>query len=933
MHCTKCHGPESAKGGLRLDRREAAFGAGESKQKAIVPGDSAHSEVYRRITSHDSDERMPQKGERLSDAEIERVRLWINQGATWPDRDDYWVFQAPRSPPLPPGSAAHPIDRFISARLNSEKIAPAPRAEARTLMRRAYADLLGVPPSLSEATAYMSDTSPDAFEKLIDRLLVDPRYGERWARHWLDLARYSESDGFEDDKIRPLAWRYRDYVIRAFNADKPYSRFIEEQIAGDELFPDDPDAWIATGFARLGPWDGMSKDPPMRRQDFLNDATDATGSVFLGMTAGCARCHDHKFDRITQQDYYALQAFFAGTKRETRDLKAVPLEPAFVTEAREKEQAELQLLRTERDALLKEAREKIAAAQKAATSEKAVPKICDDQLKKKSEELHKGKLADLEKRIKERESAARVHLPAAEAVFEDSKNPPKTLLLKGGELSRPGPEIVPHFIEAMCAPGAAIPVIVPGKQSSGRRTALAHWLSSPENPLTARVMMNRLWQHHFGRGIVATPSDFGRHGQQPTHRELLDWLACRFVADGWSVKKMHRLIMTSDAYQRSSISISAAAERDPNNTLLWRANRRRLEAEALRDSMLVVSGRLSTNSGGPGVYPRISKDINVELPNNDKELSWYGCTDDENRRRTIYTFQRRSLTFPFVEVFDGAPMSQTCPSRAETTVAPQALMLLNGEFCREEARRMAERVFKEAEANVEARVTHAFQLAFARTPNTNELNAAKAYLIEQSKLRLKSIAQPSTGPVSVFTTQVPVQPNNADGVSYELGMKFQTNAAGRITAIRYYRSPSEPGSHLGRIWSTDGKVLASAEFKNETASGWQQAPLDTPLRIDPNATYIVTVNTNKHYADTVGGLAKPIVSGAISTVADNAASVFGDMNAFPTRTYQNSNYFRDVVFAPEHTVAPLAPKAAADVAAFADFCHVLFNTNEFMYLD
>jgi hypothetical protein len=739
INCYKCHGPLVAKGDLRLDLRQGALGKAKSGSAAIVRGDSRRSEMFRRISSHDPDQMMPKKAERLSEGQIEQVRRWIEQGAPWPDKDDYWAFQPPTQPtaPLMAGAApANPIDAFIDAPLQEQKITPVPRADARTLLRRAYGDLLGVPPTPAEAREFLSDGSPDAFAKLIDRLLADPRYGERWARHWLDLVRYSESDGFEDDKIRPRAWRYRDYVIRSLNADKPYDRFVQEQIAGDELFADDPDAWIAVGFARLGMWDGMSKDPPRQRQDFLNDATDAVGSVFLGVTIGCARCHDHKYDAIKQSDYYALQAFFANITRANHDLSGQLHDPPHVVQAWRKAQSELAALHAQRDTILAEGRSLVEWEHRCEVDQNAKVLITEKQIADAAERLHRGRISQLDAAIKQWEQAERLNGPVAEAVLETSAKPPTVFLLEGGELSRPGPQVQPHFIEAMTQNDNDSAVVPPAiGKSSGRRAALARWLTSPENPLIARVMVNRLWQHHVGRGIVATPSDFGRHGQPPTHPELLDWLACRFMSDGWSIKRMHRLIMTSAVYQRASTFDHEAALHDPQNILLWRANRHRLDAEAIRDSMLAVSGQLSDVRGGPGVYPRISKDVNVELPNNDKELSWGASTDEEGRRRSIYIFQRRSLSFPLVEVFDGATMSQTCPVRAQTTVAPQALALLNGEFCREQAKQLTQRVAREAGEEIDARIRRVFVLALTRQPSAEEFSATRAYLQRQAEVR------------------------------------------------------------------------------------------------------------------------------------------------------------------------------------------------------
>ena len=741
VHCYKCHTGEKPKGGLLLDTLESALAGGKSGEPAIVPGTSARSELVRRITSTDPDEQMPSKGPRLSEAEIAHIKRWIDAGAKWPERDDYWAFQPPKEQALPAVKNAkgirNPIDLFINARLDAAKIVPSPEADARTLLRRAYADLIGVPPTPEESERFLRDKSPDAFGKLVDRLLADPRYGERWARHWLDLARYGESDGYEDDKIRPHAWRYRDYIIRSLNADKPYDRFVQEQIAGDELWPNEPDAWIATGFARLGAWDGMSKEPEKQRQDFLNDATDAMGSVFLGVTIGCARCHDHKYDVITQRDYYRMQAFFAGVKRESRDVRGELNEPAEVTAAFQKDNAELKQVRSERDELLRITRDTLEKERAAQADAGKTNKISDSEVNKKVEAEHPGRLAKLNGKIKDLERRVRLHEPKADTVFHDGSPPRKTRVLLGGELSRPGEGVEPGFVEAM------VRIVAPtlSDAKTKRRTELARWLTSPENPLIARVMVNRLWQHHFGAGIVATPSDFGRNGARPTHPELLDWLAREFVNQGYSLKAMHRLVMTSAAYRRSSANNPTAFAKDPENTLLWRMNRRRLEGEAIRDTILAVSGSLNPAMGGPGVYAKLPKGVNVEFPNNDKELSWGTSTQEEDRRRSIYLFQRRTLTFPLMDVFDVAPMNQSCAARPQTTVAPQALALFNGEFAREAAGHFAERLRRETGNDPLKQIERAFQIAFARQPTKAERKAGQQFFIEQRAIR-KSDADP-----------------------------------------------------------------------------------------------------------------------------------------------------------------------------------------------
>lgn len=711
VHCVKCHGAEEAKGGLRLNAAEAALRGGESGA-VIVPSAAAQSELIKRISSHEVDEQMPPKGARLTVSEISTLRQWIDEGAKWPTEDRYWAFQPLREMEVPAGTEAHPIDRFIGARLASDGISPVPLADARTLLRRAFFNLLGMPPTPEETSVLLKLP----FSQQVDKLLADSRYGERWARHWLDVVRYAESNGYEDDKLRPQAWRYRDYVIRALNDDKPYDRFVQEQIAGDELWPEEPDAWIATGFARLGAWDGMSKEPEKQRQDFLNDATDAVGAAFLGMTLGCARCHDHKYDAISQRDYYAMQAFFAGAQRETPTMNVPPVEPEFVTKAYRLDHAELTKLRQERESLW--------AASKKALETPDKKKIEDDAVREQAEKSHPGQLDKLDAAIKPLEARIQFHEPKAEAVTGGAG---KIHLLKGGELSRRGDEIAPGFITAMTR--ANEPAAEP------KRTALARWLTKSEHPLTARVMVNRVWQHHFGIGLVATPSDFGRNGQRPTHPELLDWLAAEFIRSGWSVKHLHRIIMTSAAYQRASTVNDSALAKDPQDKLYWRYRRQRLEGEAIRDTILSVSGTLNPAMGGPGVYAKLPQGINVEFPNNDKELSWGTGSEADDRRRSIYLFQRRTLTFPLLEVFDSAPMNQSCAARPQTTVAPQALALFNGEFAREQAGHFAQSLTREIGDNPSQQIERAYERAFTRKPEASEREEALKFLATQTVLR------------------------------------------------------------------------------------------------------------------------------------------------------------------------------------------------------
>ena len=564
-------------------------------------------------------------------------------------------------------------------------------------MRRVYADLVGENPTPDEADAFLNDKSPEAYPKLVDKLLADPRYGERWARRWLDLVRYADSEGFEHDESRPRAWRFRDYVIRALNGDRPYDRFLKEQIAGDELFPNDADAITATGYARLAPWDGLSTDHEQRWQDFLNDVTDTTGSVMLGLTVGCARCHNHKYDRITQADYYRTQAFFTNIKW---------VEPALPENRQE----------------LPGAATKYAAMQaKIAEWRRQADAETDPQQKN-----------EIEAKIREFSPRMMLYQPVAEAITDKSATAEKAFLLKRGDLHTPGQEVEPGFVASLAGGQDGPAAIVPpaGNRTTGRRAALANWIGSADNPMTSRVMVNRLWQHHFGRGIVGTPSDFGINGDRPSHKELLDWLALRFIKEGWSLKKMHRLMLLSNAYQMSTQNDAAAVKIDPQNRLLWRMNRIRLEGEALRDSILTVSGRLNPEMGGPGIYPHLSD----EVLSTGSTHKWGNSPEDQQRRRTIYVFQRRSLALPIVEAFDGPDTVNTCPRRSTTTIAPQALALFNGEFTRTEARFFAERVLREAGSNPNKQIERAYKIALIRQPTAAQKALALVFLQRQERL-------------------------------------------------------------------------------------------------------------------------------------------------------------------------------------------------------
>jgi Protein of unknown function (DUF1553)/Protein of unknown function (DUF1549)/Planctomycete cytochrome C len=738
-----CHSADKHNGDLILDTPAQMFkGGATTHNKVVVPGNSKQSLIiaYMKGTKQPQ---MPIGGTPATPAQIALIAAWIDQGAKIDAVRPVFPYVPPVKSKIPIVHNArwgrNPIDNFILAKLEAKGLQPAPEAGKVTLMRRVYADLVGEPPTPEEADAFIKDTSPNAYEKLVDRLLEDKRYGERWARHWLDLVRYADTHGFENDGIRPRAWRYRDYVIRAFNADKPYDRFIKEQIAGDELYPDDPDAIVATGYARLSPWDELSTDHPQRWQDYLNDVTDTTGSVMLGLTVGCAKCHSHKYDRISIKDYYSLQSFFINTRMEESRLPGT--DPyAAQTEPWRKQ---IEKLRAEEKAI----REKYRSAAEAERQKTARPgeavRVDDGDLDRALERADNNHEpgAEQDHRRKDRindeirslEDKLRPLEPVAEVVKDNGKNAPAAHLLLRGNLGTPGEEVHPAFIESLCASKEAVDAVVSapaGDRSSGRRTALANWIASPANPMTARVMVNRIWQHHFGIGIVGTPSDFGRNGDHATHPELLDWLAIKFVEDGWSLKKMHRLMLTSSAYRQSTQVSPLSAKLDPENHLLSHMNRIRLEGEALRDSILATSGRLNPEMYGPGVYPHVSDEVLATGSTH----KWGNSPEAQGLRRTIYVFQRRSLVLPIVEAFDAADMNNTCPRRAATTIAPQALALFNGEFSRSESVHIAERVIKDAGADLEKQITRAYELTLIRKPTASQMALAKAFLIKQTQL-------------------------------------------------------------------------------------------------------------------------------------------------------------------------------------------------------
>jgi len=545
--------------------------------------------------------------------------------------------------------ARNDVDRFILAALEAKGLKPSPEASRQTLIRRVTFDLIGLPPSPEEVDSFVRDTSPQAWERVVDRLLASPHYGERWGRHWLDLARYADSSGFHNDLDRPHAWRYRDYVIRSFNEDKPYARFIAEQLAGDEVPGADEETLVATGFCRNGPSndDNMGNNKEQYRLDELDDVIATTSTVFLGLTVGCARCHDHKHDPITSADYYSLLAVFNGTVK------------------------------------------------------RGVPKESDE--KDKAKEVVK-----------------------LQALIETKAKVPPTYLLRRGSLQNKGPEVPPAAPLVLVSNPLRFPEPETDAKSSGRRRTLAEWIAAPENPLTWRVLANRIWQHHFGRGLVATPSNFGFNGARPTHPELLDYLAARLASDGGRWKPLHKLLLMSATYRQASQPNELGQRIDPENAFLWRASRQRLEAEALRDSILAVSGKLNPQLGGPGIKPRIRADLLTASQRN----KWPVLTSEgpAQWRRSVYIYAKRQLLMPIMELFDAPTTTDSCAERMQSVVPTQALVLMNDEFVEDHAGFLALRAVAEAGEHLSHVIERMQSLALAKPAGPQRLKQAVAFV-------------------------------------------------------------------------------------------------------------------------------------------------------------------------------------------------------------
>ena len=656
--CLECHNKRDLKGDINLTT-EVGFTKGTENGRLALE----------LVTKGEMPPKVKGQQQKLPDAEIALLKRWVNAGVAWPSGRvldpyesttdvrggrDWWSLQ-PVVRPAVPRLAKHPVDAFIAAKLAKESMVSAVRAGRRTLVRRAYFDLTGLPPTPEQVEQFIRDPAPDAWSRLIDRLLASPRHGEHWARYWLDLVRFAETDGYERDKLKPNIWRYRDWVINAFNSDMPYTQFVAEQLAGDEVPNRTEQSVVATGMIRAGTWNDEPNDPNDYLYTRLEDMVHTSTSAFLGLTVKCARCHEHKFDPIPQNDYYRIASFFwAGHMGQAN--QGGPTTKALGYEAY--------------------------------------------------------------------------------GWTDKSSNPPPIRLLLNGERHKPGPEIAPGFLSAVNALDKPLAPPPPGSKTTQRRLQFARWITNEQNPLTARVMVNRLWLQHFGQGLVRSPNNFGFKGELPTHPGLLDWLASEFMrptvdaGPAWTLKRIHKLIMTSSTYRQRSVHPHETqySQRDFLNRNLWKFNRRRISSESLRDAMLAVGGRLNMRMGGPSFYPGMSAEALEGLSR--KAGDWKSSPADERSRRSIYMMTKRSRLLPLMTTFDFSDTTASCGQRDVTTVAPQALALLNNQFTHAQSEALAKRLAGHAAGTVE-QVKLAWQLAFGRNPSDGELGQAENHLHEQ----------------------------------------------------------------------------------------------------------------------------------------------------------------------------------------------------------
>lgn len=798
--------------GLDLRSREALL-AGGSRGTAAKAGDSENSLIYRFVAGKEK-RQMPLGGQ-LNAAEIALLKAWIDQGLIWPDfansivanqnstSSQYWAFRKPVRSPLPQVKNAArvrtPIDAFVLAKLEEKGLSLSAPADKRTLLRRVTFDLTGLPPTPEEISAFLADSSPDAYEKVVKRLLASPRYGERWAQHWLDVVRFGETNGFELDQDRDQAWRYRDYIVNSLNADKPYNQFLIEQLAGDELDPDSFEMRVATGFLRAGPQHIVAgnQDVAVNRQEYLTEVMFGVGNGIMGLTVGCARCHDHKFDPIPQADYYRLQSFFAAADNYDFKQPTKQQEEAYAAAVKAHKE-KLKPIQDQIKTIEKPYEEKLKAEKKAKLELAYASALAKDEKARNEEEKTLAKDAlrminpswdevlarlspeDKSKRAALRQQMHRINLyepeplPKALAVADVLRPIPPMHVLKSGDPHRLGQLVTPRYLSALLPKDAPqmmwISPVERGQfKSTGRRLALARWLTENGHPLTARVMVNRLWHHHFGRGIVGTPNDFGRNGEQPTHTELLDWLATELMnpssqftdhssqreprTANWSLKHIHKLIVLSNTYRQTSATDTVKEKLDPDNKLLWRMNRQRMDAEALRDSVLAVNGTLTEQMGGPPVRVPLEPEVYDQIfTEYEPDNLWPVHPDPrQHTRRSLYLVRKRNVRLPLLVAFDAPDLMSSCGARSVSVHALQSLTLMNSEFMLEQSKLLAARLFRETgkvpsgkESRENKMIARLYELALGRLPKPTEVRITRAFLKDQTAIIGQRLARGET---------------------------------------------------------------------------------------------------------------------------------------------------------------------------------------------
>ncbi len=750
--CFACHGPDEAESGVAFHQADLALAEADSGEFAIVPGDVEASGMITRILTDDEYEQMPPEGDRLSESEIATLKQWIDEGAAF---SRHWAFEPLSTPVVPEisresatssGNAndVHPIDAFVLNRLNSVGLTQAPPADKRTLIRRVTYDLTGLPPTPEQVAQFVADSAPDAYERLIDRLLASHHYGERWGRHWLDLVRFAETNSFERDAAKPNAWKYRDYVIRSFNDDKPYDQFVLEQLAGDLLDQPSTESLTATGYYRLGIWDDEPADPLQARYDELDDLVTTTGQAFLALTINCARCHDHKIDPIPTTDYYGMLAFFADiTSYATRsnmtgnnqvDVSSPDLIEQYRQCDEDAARIQAKLKRIEQAGIVH-----MSAADQRATEgpKRDRLRILREKLDQHLTDEQRVRYASLGEQLKA-VTKHRKNLPPRDQILglARKRQIEKTFVMYRGNPHSPTDLVTPRFPEIFEEQPSDF-------HDDHRRLELARWIISPTNRLISRVIVNRIWQHHFGRGIVRSANNFGQLGTPPTHPLLLDYLAGVFIDNGWQIKAMHRFIMTSQTYRAAATltpnqmhAVGNTATIDPGNNLFWRFDPRRLSAEEVRDSILAVAGTLNPIPYGPSFYEDLSPEVLAGQSRPGK--GWGKSNESERNRRSVYIHVKRSLLTPMLSAFDFPEPDTTCEARFATLQPGQAMSLLNSDFIHEKASQLAEAVRNDIHGEVaptnttpenqELFINAVIHRVLGRNATTDEINDGIALL-------------------------------------------------------------------------------------------------------------------------------------------------------------------------------------------------------------